>query len=127
MFMPLFSQNLDGAHISISGYYYTSLKQRNISCTNPTTKKTVVPTPVFDFWSPLSKVGRPAASRFLLCAFPFEYIVADLTLFFFSAREEDMPRWHHRFCVCLHALGIHKLRHGMHDVRLPFPLHLHHV
>jgi len=80
---------------------------------HPTAKKTVVPTPVFDFRSPLSKAGRPAASRFLLCAFPFEYIVADLTLFFFSAREEDMPHVASSF-LCLPARPQHtqlKLRH----------------
>jgi hypothetical protein len=79
---------------------------------HPTTKKTVVPTPVFRVWSLLSKAGRLAASRFLLCAFPFEYVVVALTFFFFLAREEDMPWWHLRFSVWLHALAVHRLRHA---------------
>ena len=40
---------------------------------------------------PVFEAGR---SRLLLCAFPFVDFIAALTFFSFSARVEDMPRWH---------------------------------
>ena len=62
--------------------------------------------------APVFEGGTPAASPLWLCTFPPEDYIAALTFFLFSVREEDVPRRRLRFSVWLHAVSVHKVRHG---------------